>query len=64
MPGSSSDRVWTDAVGLFDVCRTKVLVTDVCGLAERLGHNFDIFERTEQIQQLVIARAISGLRIE
>ena len=25
---------------------------------------FDIFEGTEQIQQLVIARAISGLRIE
>ncbi len=27
-------------------------------------HNYDIFEGTEQIQQLVIARAISGLRIE
>ena len=26
--------------------------------------NFDIFEGTEQIQQLVIARAISGLRIQ
>jgi alkylation response protein AidB-like acyl-CoA dehydrogenase len=25
---------------------------------------FDIFEGTEQIQQLVIGRAISGLRIE
>jgi hypothetical protein len=25
---------------------------------------YDIFEATEQIQQLVIARAISGLRIE
>jgi acyl-CoA dehydrogenase len=25
---------------------------------------YDIFEGTEQIQQLVIARAISGLRIE
>jgi hypothetical protein len=25
---------------------------------------FDIFEGTEQIQQLVISRAISGLRIE
>ena len=26
--------------------------------------NHDIFEGTEQIQQLVISRAISGLRIE
>jgi alkylation response protein AidB-like acyl-CoA dehydrogenase len=26
--------------------------------------SYDIFEGTEQIQQLVIARAISGLRIE
>jgi len=26
--------------------------------------NYDIFEGTEQIQQLVISRAISGLRIE
>jgi len=34
------------------------------GLAERLQHTFDIFEGTEQIQQLVIGRAISGLRIE
>jgi len=25
---------------------------------------YDIFEGTEQIQQLVIARAISGMRIE
>jgi alkylation response protein AidB-like acyl-CoA dehydrogenase len=25
---------------------------------------FDIFEGTEQIQQLVIARAISGIRVE
>ena len=25
---------------------------------------YDIFEGTEQIQQLVIARAISGLRVE
>jgi hypothetical protein len=29
-----------------------------------LQHTFDIFEGTEQIQQLVISRAISGLRIE
>jgi len=34
------------------------------GPAERLIHTFDIFEGTEQIQQLVIAGAISGLRIE
>jgi alkylation response protein AidB-like acyl-CoA dehydrogenase len=26
--------------------------------------SYDIFEGTEQIQQLVVARAISGLRIE
>jgi alkylation response protein AidB-like acyl-CoA dehydrogenase len=30
----------------------------------RLREIYDIFEGTEQIQQLVIARAISGLRIE
>jgi hypothetical protein len=30
----------------------------------RLGESYDIFEGTEQIQQLVIARAISGMRIE
>jgi hypothetical protein len=32
--------------------------------AEQLRHLFDIFEGTEQIQQLVISRAITGLRIE
>jgi hypothetical protein len=32
--------------------------------AERVMATYDIFEGTEQIQQLVIARAISGLRIE
>jgi hypothetical protein len=32
--------------------------------AERGSGTYDIFEGTEQIQQLVIARAISGLRIE
>jgi len=31
---------------------------------ERLKHFYDIFEGTEQIQQLVIARALSGMRIE
>jgi hypothetical protein len=33
-------------------------------LAERGQQTHDIFEGTEQVQQLVIARAISGLRIE
>ena len=33
-------------------------MTDCC------GETFDIFEGTEQIQELVISRAISGLRIE
>jgi hypothetical protein len=32
--------------------------------AERQRWTMDIFEGTEQIQQLVISRAISGLRIE
>ena len=31
---------------------------------ERFPDTMDIFEGTEQIQQLVISRAISGLRIE
>ena len=34
--------------------------TDV---GERLFGNYDIFEGTEQIQQLVISRAISGVHI-
>jgi len=33
-------------------------------LLERLPEIMDIFEGTEQIQELVISRAISGLRIE
>jgi hypothetical protein len=32
--------------------------------AERPRATYDIFEGTGQIQQLVIARAISGMRIE
>jgi alkylation response protein AidB-like acyl-CoA dehydrogenase len=36
----------------------------VSGPEERVQQTYDIFEGTEQIQQLVIARAISGLRIE
>jgi len=31
---------------------------------DQVATNYDIFEGTEQIQQLVIARAISGLRID
>ena len=38
--------------------------TDVYVLAERTMATYDIFEGTEQIQQLVISRAISGMRIE
>jgi hypothetical protein len=34
------------------------------GIGGLLQHTYDIFEGTEQIQQLVISRAISGLRIE
>jgi hypothetical protein len=36
----------------------------VSGIGERLQQTYDIFEGPEQIQQLVIARAISGLGIE
>ena len=39
-------------------------VVDPGGTAGRLEESMDIFEGTEQIQQLVISRAISGLRIE
>ena len=39
-------------------------ITWVFGPDERIRQTYDIFEGTEQIQQLVIARAISGLRIE
>jgi hypothetical protein len=42
----------------------KPSVCRVSGTAERPQQTYDIFEGTEQIQQLVIARAISGLRIE
>ena len=43
---------------------TKPHDTDPGGTARRFGESMDIFEGTEQIQQLVISRAISGLRIE
>jgi len=37
---------------------------DMPRLSEQQRATMDIFEGTEQIQQLVISRAISGLRIE
>jgi alkylation response protein AidB-like acyl-CoA dehydrogenase len=43
---------------------TEPLVKDPLDRQRRLREIYDIFEGTEQIQQLVIARAISGLRIE
>jgi hypothetical protein len=39
-------------------------VANGVGRLERVRHTYDIFEGTEQIQQLVISRAISGMRIE
>jgi hypothetical protein len=33
-------------------------------MAGRFRETMDIFEGTEQVKQLVISRAISGLRIE
>ena len=44
--------------------RTEPQVADSGEIAERIRETMDIFEGTEQIQQLVISRAISGLRIE
>ena len=48
----------------MDSGRTEPQVTDSRETAGRDRQTMDIFEGTEQIQQLVIARAISGLRIE
>jgi len=39
-------------------------VTDSGESVGRIRETMDIFEGTEQIQQLVISRAISGLHIE
>jgi hypothetical protein len=39
-------------------------VRDLIGRCGPRRENYDLFEGTEQIQQLVISRAISGLRIE
>ena len=44
--------------------RTEAQVTDSGETAGPVRETMDIFEGTEQIQQLVISRAISGLRIE
>ena len=55
---------WANSAGLDGTARTKALVSDLHGLPERHWDNFDIFGGTEQILQLVISRAISGLRIE
>ena len=41
-----------------------VEIRGIAGLYRPGSKIFDIFEGTEQIQQLVISRAISGLRIE
>jgi alkylation response protein AidB-like acyl-CoA dehydrogenase len=48
----------------MDSGRQKPQVTDLGETARRHRQTMDIFEGTEQIQQLVISRAISGLRIE
>jgi hypothetical protein len=48
----------------LDSGRRKPLVTDPGERVEPIRETLDIFEGTEQIQQLVISRAISGLRIE
>jgi alkylation response protein AidB-like acyl-CoA dehydrogenase len=55
--GRNADE-WADWLG------RKVLVRDLRVTPGRYNDTMDIFEGTEQIQQLVIARAISGLRIE
>jgi alkylation response protein AidB-like acyl-CoA dehydrogenase len=58
---SSSGRTGSDSV---DSRTPNPLVRDLLHRQRRRREIFDIFEGTEQIQQLVIARAISGLRIE
>jgi hypothetical protein len=47
-----------------DSRRPNPPVRDLLHCQRRPREIYDIFEGTEQIQQLVIARAISGLRIE
>ena len=60
-PGTRTRR---NRVEPTDSGRTKPQVTDSGETAGRIRETMDIFEGTEQIQQLVISRAISGLRIE
>lgn len=48
----------------MDFWRQNTLVRDRSDPQGRFREIYDIFEGTEQIQQLVISRAISGLRIE
>jgi hypothetical protein len=47
-----------------DSGRQSAPLRDASDPQGRFPEIYDIFEGTEQIQQLVIARAISGLRIE
>jgi hypothetical protein len=58
---SSSGRTGSDS---GDSTKPNPHVRDESDLQRRRREIYDIFEGTEQIQQLVIARAISGLRIE
>ena len=48
----------------MDSERQQPQVTDSREAVRQIRESMDIFEGTEQIQQLVISRAISGLRIE
>jgi hypothetical protein len=58
---SSSTRTLRRRGGLRE---TEPLVKDSLDRQRRFREIYDIFEASEQIQQRVIARAISGLRIE
>ena len=48
----------------MDSGRRNPQVIDPSEAAGPIRETMDVFEGTEQIQQLVIARAISGIRIE
>jgi hypothetical protein len=45
-------------------CLSEVIKGENGHLWTSPSQTYDIFEGTEQIQQLVISRAISGMRIE
>ncbi len=60
-PGTRSLRNRVEPTGWG---RTQAQVMDSGETAGPIRETMDIFEGTEQIQQLVISRAISGLRIE